>query len=127
MTDTKWTPGPWKWRTSNSWRRLKRDDRGISQSVLEPYVCSGGQPDISISDEDMHLIAAAPEMYEALELEDGLIVKAQSILTDFLIPNSGFSAEQTIDRLLGLLDGPEQRKAQDCARAALAKSRGETQ
>lgn len=62
-----WTPGPWKWWTSNSWRRLKRDDRGITQNVLEPYVCRDGCPDLSVSDADMALIAAAPELFEALE------------------------------------------------------------
>jgi hypothetical protein len=52
------TPGPWVWWTSNSWRRLKRDHHGITQNVLEPYVCSDGHPDCSIRDEDMALIAA---------------------------------------------------------------------
>lgn len=61
------TPGPWKWWTSNSWRRLKRDDRGITQNVLEPYVCRDGHPDLSISDADMRLIAAAPELFAALQ------------------------------------------------------------
>ncbi len=56
------TPGPWRWWTSNSWRRLKHDDRGITQNVLEPYVCRDGHPDLSVSAADMALIAAAPEL-----------------------------------------------------------------
>lgn len=65
---TEHTPGPWKWWTSNSWRRLKRDDRGISQNVLEPYICSSdGHPDVLISDSDMRLIAAAPDLAEACQ------------------------------------------------------------
>lgn len=60
------TPGPWVWWTSNSWRRLTRDDRGITQNVMEPYVCSDGHPDCSISAADMRLIAAAPDLLEAL-------------------------------------------------------------
>lgn len=55
---SKHTPGPWKW------RRLKRDDRGITQNVLEPYVCPDGHPDLLISEEDMALIAAAPDLLE---------------------------------------------------------------
>ena len=60
------TPGPWEWWTSNSWRRLKRDDRGITQNVLEPYVCRDGHPDLTISEADMALIAAAPDLLASL-------------------------------------------------------------
>ena len=59
------TRGPWKWRT-NGWKRLKRDDHGITQNVLEPYVCSDGHPDLYISEADMALIAAAPDLFNAL-------------------------------------------------------------
>lgn len=61
------TPGPWVWWTSNSWKRLKRDDIGITQNVMEPYVCSDGHPDCTVSDADMRLIAAAPDLLEALK------------------------------------------------------------
>ena len=65
------TAGPWKWWTSNSWRRLKRDSLGITQNVLEPYVCRDGHPDLSISEEDMDFIAAArtavPELVAEVE------------------------------------------------------------
>lgn len=64
------TPGPWNWWTSNSWRRLKRYDRGITQNVLEPYVCRDGHPDLSISEEDMAYIAAAsPDLILAMAAE----------------------------------------------------------
>ncbi len=67
------TPGPWVWHTSNSWKRLKRDDRDILQSVMEPYVCSDGHPDCIISEGDMRLIASAPDMLDfLLDLEDHL-------------------------------------------------------
>ena len=65
--DREWTKGPWKWWTSNSWRRLKRDDRGVTQNVLEPCVCRDGHPDCIISDDDMALIAASPDLFEALD------------------------------------------------------------
>ncbi len=67
------TPGPWTWWTSNSWRRLKHDDRGKSVNVLEPYVCKDGQPDIIVSEEDMPLIEAAPDLLEALQLVLGYL------------------------------------------------------
>ncbi len=53
------TPGIWKWWTSNSWRRLKRDDRGITTPVIEPFVARDGHPDVSVSDDDMAYIEAA--------------------------------------------------------------------
>jgi len=61
------TPGPWSWWTSNSWKRLRRDDHGISQPVLEPYVCSDGHPDCTVSPADMALISAAPDLLKALQ------------------------------------------------------------
>src|SRR6185369_7651349 len=63
----KHTPGPWKWWTSNSWRRLRRDDRGISMSVIEPFVARDGHPDLDVSEADMNLIAAAPDLLAALK------------------------------------------------------------
>lgn len=64
------TPGPWKWWTSNSWRRLTCDDRqwpNQEGGVLCPIVCRDGHPDVSVSEEDMGLIAAAPDLLAALK------------------------------------------------------------
>jgi len=54
----------WEWWTSNSWSRLMAPRRGSVQSraVLMPTVCRDGQPDIVVSDADMVLIAAAPDL-----------------------------------------------------------------
>lgn len=67
MSGTKWTPGPWQWWTSCSWRRLHGPANKAGCWVLNPTVQSDGQPDITVSEADMNLIAAAPALYEALE------------------------------------------------------------
>lgn len=66
------TPGPWKWWTSNSWNRLKRDDLGVTQNVAEPFVNQYDRhPDLSINKADMNFIAHArtdiPALLSALE------------------------------------------------------------
>lgn len=62
------TPGPWKWWTSNSWKRLKRDDFGILEPVIEPYVCPDGHPDCTVAQGDMLFIEAAPDFAALLRL-----------------------------------------------------------
>lgn len=72
------TPGPWEWWTSNSWRRLRHSDRGVSTNVLYPSVHSDGQADIDVTEDDMGLIAAAPEMLAAGVEIDRLILVIES-------------------------------------------------
>lgn len=60
------TPGPWKWWTSCSWRRLKSDRAGVSLSVAEPFVASDGHPDLDIKEADQAFIAAARTAVPAL-------------------------------------------------------------
>ena len=74
------TPGPWTWWTSNSWRRLKHDNRGRTVNVLEPFVCHDGQPDCIVSGEDMALIAAAPDLLAALK---GVVAVADRRTNEF--------------------------------------------
>jgi hypothetical protein len=61
------TAGPWEWWTSNSWLRLRHSDHGVSTNVLMPVVLKDGQATIDVSQADMALIAAAPEMLAALK------------------------------------------------------------
>ncbi len=62
-----WTKGRWHWWTSNSWRRLRSDlGGGRTVDVACPFNNQYDRhPDISVSDEDMALIAAAPALAEA--------------------------------------------------------------
>lgn len=61
------TPGPWEWWTSNSWRRLRHSDRGVSTDVIMPTVHPDGHPDLIVSDGDAALLAAAPDLLAALK------------------------------------------------------------
>lgn len=65
------TPGPWKWWTSNSWRRLSCDAGGVPHidgGVLCPVTQRpDNHPDVLVSEEDMALIAAAPDLLKHLK------------------------------------------------------------
>ena len=67
---SKHTPGPWSWWTSCSFRRLSaRNDGDVLHAVIQ---CSDGHPDIHFPNggpegPDARLIAAAPELLEALK------------------------------------------------------------
>ena len=100
----KHTPGPWKWWTSNSFRRLSGPD-GKDGAVLCPTVSrSDGNPDLIVSKHDMALIESAPDLLEALE--------------DCL-----YRIECTISKCeASLLDTETAKKA----RATIAKAKGES-
>jgi hypothetical protein len=55
----------------------------------------------------------------ALIAEDALIAEAQAEVKSYL--SKGIEAAELISRLISLLDGPEQRRAQRLARAALGE------
>ena len=66
---SKHTPGPWLVATSNSWRRIVSLPM---QSVCEPITQNDGHPDLYFRNggsdgPDARLIAAAPELLEALK------------------------------------------------------------
>lgn len=103
MEDYKYTPGPWKWWTSNSFLRLSSEATGKDGDVIDSYKMSDGYTSLSVKYEDMHLIAAAPELLEALqEMVD--IVKKHSYPTPDK-PSSNYSraeaAEAVIAKALG--------------------------
>ena len=53
------TPGPWRWWTSNSFRRLSSDITGKDGDVLHGFVHRDGQGDVAISAVNAAFIAAA--------------------------------------------------------------------
>lgn len=64
---SEYTPGPWKWWTSNSFLRLSSKATGKDGGVIDSYVMSDGHSSLSVTYADMALIAAAPELLEALQ------------------------------------------------------------
>lgn len=54
------TPGPWKWWTSCSFRRLTQERRGAKEGgVMYAFRCSDGVSDIQISEADMAFTEAS--------------------------------------------------------------------
>ncbi len=110
MSETKWTPGPWKWETDGEGvarlRQVGRMGTCPDFDGLDPIVDDGsaggeyGQT-IEPNTPNARLIAAAPELYEALEEFERV-------------------AESVLDPERAKLDGPLIK-----ARAVLAKARGE--
>jgi hypothetical protein len=94
MTDPKFTPGPWEVKYKNGETQLLMSDGDIHMCNMHYY------PWVPENDADWHLIAAAPDLYEALE----------AVLSS--IPDMG-----------NYYDGAEDAFEQ--ARTALAKARGD--
>lgn len=67
MEEKRFTPGPWEWWTSNSFLRLSSKATGKDGGVIDSTVMRDGHPTLLVKKEDMALIAAAPELLEALQ------------------------------------------------------------
>lgn len=63
----KHTPGPWQWWTSNSFLRLSSQATGKDGDVIDSFKMSDGATSLSVKVADMNLIAAAPDLLEALQ------------------------------------------------------------
>lgn len=61
------TPGPWEWWTSNSFLRLSSKTTGRDGDVIDSFGMSDGATSLSVKAYDMNLIAAAPDLLEALQ------------------------------------------------------------
>lgn len=62
------TPGPWVWRWKSGSLHQVGTDRPYGATVLTPTYGYDEGIGIEVSDADDHLIAAAPDLLEALEL-----------------------------------------------------------
>lgn len=63
----KYTPGPWQWWTSNSFLRLSSQATGKDGDVIDSFKMSDGATSLSVKIDDMHLIAAAPDLLNELQ------------------------------------------------------------
>ncbi len=100
---TEWTKGPWKIRTNDhSFDVLTEDDK---HAICTNYGCYSSTEQKKV---DAHLIAAAPQLYEALHLW-------MDAFNSHLMSSSSKKAQA--------------RRAEmwDKANAAMAKARGESQ
>lgn len=52
---------------------------------------------------------------------NGLFEKAQQAIVDYLPPDSGISEHEALNRLIGILDGPEQRRIQGAVKELLGE------
>lgn len=72
------TPGPWKWWTSNSWRRLSSERQ--EGGVICPFVARDGHPDLTVSDADARLIAMAPDLARTVLEQQAEIARLLEVL-----------------------------------------------
>lgn len=96
MTERKWTPGKWKWIDNP----IAPSDKLISEINGNEIAVLESSEWLDVDEGDMHLIEAAPDLYDALE--------------KLLMAQSGIPVN-TIEFGTWV----------DDARAALAKARGE--
>lgn len=97
------TPGPWEWWTSNSFLRLSSQATGKDGGVIDSYAMSDGHTSLSVSKADMALIAAAPDLLEALQEMTAIVKKNSYPQPDK--PSSNYAraewAESIISKALG--------------------------
>jgi len=120
---TKHTPGPWAVHSDrlSIHRPAMPEDEGHEIRRLVALVYSNCQAGDSNLDANARLIAAAPDLLEALKEINGIVEHAQQIVGATL-PSDGMSEKDAIAELLLLLDGQDQRRIQGAARAAIAKA-----
>ncbi|WP_105634303.1 hypothetical protein [Cronobacter dublinensis] len=104
------TPGPWEWWTSNSFLRLSSQATGKDGGVIDSYAMSDGHTSLSVSKADMALIAAAPDLLEALQGYMSAVKYMSEAMKD------GYNVQGAISALVGW---------EDMAREAIAKAIGE--
>ena len=126
MSESKHTSAPWTVEYGND--TGPNDGYFVEFYEVGPALIRYIDTDKEEMKANAHLIAAAPELLEALELINKLVCDAQEILQIYLVPGDTRiqSEEQAINGLLGLFDGEQQRIAQGKTKAAIAKAKGES-
>ena len=115
MSDVKFTPGPWCL-SKQSIRIIKKDFSAIGSDDGFLIASSMGRDDSgfyasdSEADANAHLIAAAPDLYEALE-------RSIDMLQDYALDYKKISGSNEVH--------PIHKEIIDQAEKALAKARGE--
>lgn len=97
------TPGPWRWWTSNSFRRLlSSDPSGKDGDVLSGTIQrSDGHPDVLVSEDDASFIQHAREDVPALVAEVRRLQALRPDISSFEpIKLSAFEQEDTSDNLV---------------------------
>lgn len=108
------TEGPWKWWTSNSWRRLRGGERD-EHHVAEPCIQRpDNHPDILISQADQDFIAASRSLAPALARD--VIAMAEALEKISHLDPQDISRDQFVAQGPMLLF----KMARDIARAALS-------
>ena len=121
------TPGPW------SIKRAKVPTDGEYDWAISAQF--GGRPyciaetvgrcasDIRLPAEaNARLVAAAPDLLAANEELLILVRRAQQRLCSYLCPEGSDDPQECMNDLLEMFDGPEQRRIEHLARAAIAKT-----
>lgn len=93
-----YTPGPWQWWTSNSFLRLSSQATGKDGDVIDSFKMSDGATSLSVKVDDMHLIAAAPDLLEALQ---AMLNKAYKQNWNDQYPDEVSKAQAAISKALG--------------------------
>ncbi|EBK1949869.1 hypothetical protein UJ68_23355, partial [Salmonella enterica subsp. enterica serovar Infantis] len=63
----------------NSFLRLSSQATGKDGGVIDSYVMRDGHPSLRVSKEDMDLIAAAPDLLEALQLAEKAMAEGRNV------------------------------------------------
>ncbi|MFT8896306.1 MAG: hypothetical protein ABF968_05005 [Acetobacter sp.] len=118
MSETKFTPGPWIAFKGAGWCISRPNARMAHMVGMRAHfsMVSAENDDEKEAQANAHLIAAAPDLYEALK---GLI----KILSDRGVELDCMSSPTP---LIKLLNTEEEEAVVEMANSALAKARGET-
>lgn len=92
MSETKHTPGPWQW-VGNDLDQIGADYKSVlGTTVICGKFCYGATVEMTISEEDKKLIAAAPDMATALLfiVENVKLISAYRLVIEAALLKAGY-------------------------------------